>query len=350
MGRLVIEKAIAFSAPEWEALGGLPFMQRCLYLVLRWYMDRTTGRVGDARGISLQGLAEELYVEPVRGRHASECGSPSKKAVRSALDGLEKAGLISPCGNGEVLVFFLPKSRRASARQKDEGHMRGTDEGHSDGHGKNMPAGRANAGKLHVDNRHEGHDEGHTKNPDEGHTSSTRVNHPSTQASAAAYAGAVDNSAVLVMPLLPEKVAEWIRLQERQRGCRAKVIASAAQIAAWLALAVTGDELHEAYSLAKVDREVTQNQAPINLPFLDIFVRRVIAGRVVSRGAAVKPTASAWWHSEAGIVEKANAVGVDRLPDEPAERLRGRVELALMHLEDAEKQRRKAARTKRGGV
>lgn len=301
MGFLVIEKAIAFSAPEWEALGGLPFMQRCLYLVLRWYMDRLTGRVGDTRGISLQGLGEELYVEPVRGRHAAECGSPSKKAVRSALDGLEKAGLIRPCGNGEVLVFFLPKARRAVARPKDEGHMRGTDEWHDDGHGKH----RANAGKS----AHEGHDDGHTQNSDEGHTSRTRVNHPSKQASAAACSVPVDKSALLVMPLQAERVAEWIRLHERERGCRAKVVSRAAQIADWLALAVTGEELHEAYSLAKIDREVTQNPAPINLPFLDIFVRRVIAGRR-SAEKGTGPAVALWHATWDGLNEQAKALGV----------------------------------------
>lgn len=332
----MIEKAIAFSAPEWEAMNGLPLMQRWLYLVLRWYMDRHTGRVGDARGISLQGLGEELYVEPVRGRHAAECGSPSKKAIRSALDALEKAGLIQPCGNGEVLVFFLPRARRAPARQKDEGHMRGTQDGRDDGHGQT----KASQGKA----PHDGSHEGHTQNGDEGHTSSKRVNHPSKQAPAAASASPVDKSLLLVLPLLPEKVAEWIRLQERDRGCRAKVLSQSAQITAWMALGMTGEELSEAYSLAKGDRESTQNQAPINLPFLDIFVRRVVAGRKVSRKSSpVDSPSSAWWVSDAGIAAKAVSLGIERRADESSKQLRDRVELALVLAEDAEKTRRKAA-------
>lgn len=319
------EKAIAFVAAEKEALDGLPIMQRWLYMVLRWYMDRATGRVGDTRGISLQSLAEELYVEPVRGRHAADCGSPSKKAIRSALDGLEKAGLIRPCGNGEVLVFFLLKARRAVARSKDEGHMRGTDDGYDDW----ISESRAKSGKA----AYEGHDEGHTQNRDEGHTSSKRVNHPYTEASAAACAAAVDKSALLLMPLQPERVAEWIRLHELDRGCRAKVTSRAAKIAEWLALDVTGEELHEAYSLAKIDREVTQNRAPINLPFLDIFVRRVIAGREVSRGEVARPAMPDWWQSAEAISEKAKAVGIEPEPGEPIERLRSRVVTALKRKE-----------------
>lgn len=334
------DKAISVVTAEWEALAGLPYLQVRLYLVLRWYMSVATRRVGDVRGISLQGLCEELYVEPAPGR--SESGSPTKKAVRSALQQLEKHGLVQPCGNGEVLVFFLPKAGSVEARQKAKGHKRGTANGQTTGHAETQQP-QWFPGEM-------GHAMGQSENPIKGHTSEVRVNHPSTQASAAACTAPVDKSALLQMPLQAERVAEWIRLQERERGCRAKVISRAAQIAAWMALAVTGEELHEAYSLAKIDREVAQNRSPINLPFLDIFVRRVIAGRKVSRGGAMPPAASVWWQSAAGISAKAKALGVEGGADEPMEQLRSRVELAMLRAEEAQRQQRKAAAaSKRGG-
>jgi len=335
----VSEKAISIVDAEWEALAGLPYMQFRLYVVLRWYMSVASRRVGDVRGISLQSLCEELYIEPAPGR--SESGSPTKKAVRSALQQLEKHGLIEPCGNGEVLVFLLPKASVGAAREKLKGHQRGTVKGHALGHGETQQA-QGFAGDM-------GHAMGQPQNPTKGHTSEVRVNHPSIQASAAACTAPVDNPDLLLVPLQAEQMVEWIRLHEHQRGCAARLTSRAAQVAGWVALAVTGEELHEAYSLAKSDRESTQNHAPINLPFLDIFVQRVIAGRRVSRGNAIEPAWSAWWNSEAGIIAKGKAVGIDRLPDEPIARLRGRVELALMHIEDAEKQRRKAVQSKRGG-
>lgn len=328
------EKAISLVTAEWEALAGLPYMQFRLYVVLRWYMSVATRRVGDVRGISLQSLAEELYIEPAPGR--SESGSPTKKAVRNALEQLEKHGLVRPCGNGENLVFFLPKAVDVSAREKTKGHKRGTGSGHAIGHGE-TPTPQWVPGER-------GRVMGHTQNPAKGHTSEVRVNHPYTEASAAACAAAVDKSALLLMPLQPERVAEWIRLHELERGCRAKVTSRAAKIAEWMALAVTGEELHEAYSLAKIDREVTQNRAPINLPFLDIFVRRVIAGRKVSNGPAV----SLWWQSAAGISAKAKAVGIEAEAGESMDRLRGRVELALLQSEEGERQRRKVASSERG--
>lgn len=330
------EKAISIVEAEWAALDGLPYLQVRLYTVLRWFMDVATGRVGDVRGISLQSLCEALYVEPAPGR--SESGSPTKKAVRSALQQLEKHGLVSPCGNGEVLVFFLPKAGSVSARQKTKGHKRGTVYGHAMGHGEIQEP------QWFQDEK--GHAMGHTQNPIKGHTSEVRVNHPYTKASAAPCSVAVDKSALLVMPLQAERVAEWIRLHEQERGCRSAVTSRAAKIADWLALAVTGEELHEAYSLAKNDRDVRKSRAPINLPFLDIFVRRVIAERKVGNGPAV----ALWWQSAAGIIAKAKAVGIEAAADEPVDRLRGRVELALLQADDERHQGRKAAKGRQGGV
>lgn len=129
------EKAIAIVAAEWEALCGLPFLQRSLYLVLRWYMDAATGVVGLRRGISRQSLLEELYVEPIPGRRSSDSGSPSVQALRSALAGLERSGLIESRGNGDVLVFSMPKAPRVSARPKQQqpGNNRGEQPGQQPG-------------------------------------------------------------------------------------------------------------------------------------------------------------------------------------------------------------------------
>lgn len=323
------EKAISIVTAEWEALAGLPYLQVRLYLVLRWYMSVATRRVGEVRGISLQSLCEEVYIEPAPGR--SESGSPTKKAVRSALQQLEKHGLVRPCGNGEVLVFFLPKAGGGEARPNSKGHKRGTANGQAMGHGE-MTTPQVFPDEM-------GQAMGHGGKATKGHTSEVRVNHPYTEASAAACEAAVDKAALLLMPLQAERVAEWIRLHELERGCRAKVTSRAAKIAEWLALGVTAEELHEAYSLAKIDREVTQNRAPINLPFLDIFVRRVIDGRMVCRGKTVRSAVPDWWQSPEAISAKAKAVGIEPEPGEPIERLRSRVTTALIVREKGERRR-----------
>jgi hypothetical protein len=155
----------------------------------------------------------------------------------------------------------------------------------------------------------------------------------------------VDN---LLLPLLAEKVAEWLRRQESARGCRSRIVAQAAQIAAWIAMGMTGDELREAYALARSDRDGEQNRSPINLPFLDIFVRRVIDGRRVSRKVEAEPTVRLWRNSAEGIGAKAAEVGVMPEPGETIEGLRGRVEFALMLREHEAGQRRRSAGKSRG--
>lgn len=305
---------------EWEALSGLPYLQVRLYLVLRWYMSVATGRVGDVRGISLQSLSEELFVEPAPGR--SESGSPTKKAVRSALAQLEKHGLARPCGNGEVLVFFLPKAGSALTRQKTKGHKRGTLSGQAMGHGEtDAPQGFQDE---------TGQAMGHWVNYTKGHTSEGRVNHPYQQAAAAASGGAVNNLStepVLVLPLQASAVAEWIRLHERQRGCRPKVLGSAPQIAAWLAQGLGPQHLTEAYARAVLDRERTQNRGAINLPFLDIFVQRVMAE---AKAVCREGSESAAWHvTPEGISRRAAEVGEPpRREGETLEAFRGRVSFA----------------------
>lgn len=330
------DKAISLVSAEWEALCGLPYLQVRLYLVLRWYMDVATGRTGEVRGISLQSLAEELYVEPAPGR--SESGSPTKKAVRNALVQLEKHGLIEPCGNGEVLVFCLPKAACGKVREKLKGHKRGTVSGHGSGHLERLPYQGFPADM--------GHANGHTQNPIKGHTSEVIVNPIHTEAAAAVHlqGGApVDKSALLVLPLQPDLVAEWLRLSERERGCRARVDAAAPQIVAWIGLDVTPAELSSAYAQAKADRSADENRAPINLPFLDIFVRRVVGRRGVSRGEVRDfPAVRPWWVSHEGIVERAKSLGVELREGEESAVLRSRVEYAEMLAEDAQRAKRKA--------
>lgn len=330
------EKAISIVDAEWAALSGLPYVQVRLYTVLRWYMNVATGRVGDVRGISLQSLAEELYVEPAPGR--KESGSPTKKAVRCMLEQLEKHGLVSPCGNGENLVFFLPKAGSVSARQKTKGHKRGTVSGRAMGHGE-TPMQQGFPDEM-------GHAMGHTKNPVKGHTSEVRVNPPSVETSAATLR-AVDNFADLAAVLLDAAwIAEWIRLHERKRGCLAQVMRSDVEDTDWIARGVTVADLNEAYALAVNSRVMTKNPAPVNVGFINVFMRDVLsAGKAVCRSETVRN--QHWSVTPAGIEAKAAAMGMARLEGESVQALRGRVELELLRREEEERQRKKAARQRK---
>lgn len=299
-----MSKAIALYDIEWDKLQGLPHIQRMLYLILRWHMDMRNGRVGLARGISLKGLAEELYVEPVRGRHAGDAGEPSRKAVRNALDGLIAAGLIRPCGNGEVLVFFMPLGRRASARPNDEGHVRGTVERHDEGQAETIA--------LPTFPAHEGHDEAPPKKADEGHTSREKVNQ-STNKAAAANMQPVDKklSTVAPLPLLDdESVADWIRRKEAQRGCVARVSAGDIRRVCWISLGATAQDVAEAYALAVQGRAAEANPAPVNVPYIDSILQRILNGSR-SAGCRTPSKASATPRGTSHAEAAAMRMGID---------------------------------------
>ena len=314
------EKAISIVRAEWDALAGLPYLQVRLYLVLRWHMDVATRRTGLVRGISLQGLCEELFIEPAPGRQDS--GSPTKKSVRSALEQLEKHGLIEPCGNGEVLAFLLPLSGSVSARSELKGHKRGTVIGHANGHGE-MLASTDDSGDK-------GHAMGHGVNAVKGHTSEVRVN-PLSVVAAAAPTRPVDkySSGVLLLPLQPEMVASWLRMRERQRGRRATATAGDWRIATWIASGVTPTQLAEAYAMAVADRVANDSPAAINLGFLDVFVSRVLGSSRAARGG-VASAPGGWWDSPSELHRLAEAAGIaTRLSGEAFQDFQARVVKAV---------------------
>jgi hypothetical protein len=77
---------------ELEALYGLPHAQQLAYLRgIRPYMDVKTGIVGVKRRVSLQSIAEQLYIEPHKGIKGEKY---SRAQVRRALSALERVGLI----------------------------------------------------------------------------------------------------------------------------------------------------------------------------------------------------------------------------------------------------------------
>lgn len=78
---------------ELEGLYGLPHAQQLAYLRgIRPYMDVKTGMVGVKRRISLQSIAEEVYIHPHQGVKSEKY---SRAQARRALSALERVGLIS---------------------------------------------------------------------------------------------------------------------------------------------------------------------------------------------------------------------------------------------------------------
>lgn len=97
-GRGDMRPSVKFNPSELDALKGLPLAARVLYVEgIRPFMDFGTGLVGACsspdKSISLQSLAEVLYVEPRQGRTGT--GSRSRKHARVCIETLIEAGLVA---------------------------------------------------------------------------------------------------------------------------------------------------------------------------------------------------------------------------------------------------------------
>jgi hypothetical protein len=133
---------------EDDALHGLPWIAQLVYLrALRPYMDYATGTVGMKRGVSLKSIAEMLHVEHGQGRR--DYGDPTPKAVRYALELLEREGLIERIAADRQLVFHLPLADTDSS-VSDKWGRRGADVGQTK---QGRPESSADAGQQEKQGR-----------------------------------------------------------------------------------------------------------------------------------------------------------------------------------------------------
>ena len=324
-------KFAAWNEREQEALAGLPWMQRCLYMALRWRMNHRTGRVGDECSISYQALAEDLYVEPVQGRH--EAGSPSIKALRCALEQLQKAGLVRSCGSREVLVFLLPLAG-ISARPKKEGQMKGRDDGQRYQQPETVDL-RGFTSDL------QSHD-GQTENGNEGHTSDIRVNPLSVETTSSSDRPVDNFRDRMMMPLTAGQMVDLVAWLERKRGKQSPLVASDSRLASWQASRVTGTELSEAHRIALAQRASSRCEAPVNAGFLDSILRSQVLSRRSASREAKRNRGGHWYDSPEGIAAMADKVGLVRESGETLDIFRFRINDVLIQREKAARRTRKA--------
>lgn len=310
-------KMMVLTEPEMALLYGLPIFAQALYMQLRWRMNFATGRVGDQVSISYRALAEALYVEPKRGRHKDDCGTPTVSKVREALDRLKEVGLIVALG-GDLLVFSLPKAHRKFARPIDEQQV--------SSRGEQQVSSTVKTHENQGDNHNVDGLEQQGVNGDEQHTSGKGVNTIRTQAASTTSASVdkLSTGLLLSLPLTGEKVAQYLRLREQGRtGKRLKASAKDEAISRMLADGLTPQALESAYEHAVMQREVRKSTALVNPGFVACIFRdqRV---EEVCRGAA--PGRGHWSASPDGLRAMAERLGLDpQRGDEGLSQFRGRV-------------------------
>jgi len=101
-------KSWKFNEVEDELLQGLPCRTQVVYMRgLRPYMTFKTGIVGIKRGVSYGSLSETSEERRLAGSTIKE-SLPTRQAMRTALDQLEKVGLIKRLSQGRKLILLLP--------------------------------------------------------------------------------------------------------------------------------------------------------------------------------------------------------------------------------------------------
>ena len=92
---------------------GLSDLSVRLYWRLRALMDFSTGVAGKRRRISYQSLREDCEVLTPKGL-GHQRAQPSLRSLRTALEGLERAGLVEAAG---PLVFSLARAKKPNHAQ-----------------------------------------------------------------------------------------------------------------------------------------------------------------------------------------------------------------------------------------
>lgn len=272
---------IFITAAELDAMRGTSDLAARLYPVLRRHMDYGTGLVGKHRRISYQGLREECETVIPRGA-GWQRNQPTIKALRVALSGLFRHGLVEPAGE---FVFSLPLAFTASARPKQTGQSAGTVDNSANAQLERVPG-------------HTG--QGHP--PQTGHTSKVKEKHPFGVAAASGTPGAVDKSAGGIAADFLVKLSQKLGYPILHRH-------DDPRLAAWVESGLTFDALESAVIAAKAARERDGNRAPLNPGYIAAFIGQP----------------DDWRQTWSGIVAKGESLGLTQAPGEPAPAFKARV-------------------------
>lgn len=128
---------VAITADELDALHGAGPLSFQVYVLLRTWMDYATGAVGFSRPVSLHMLRAYCETHITRGAGV-QLEQPSEKAIRTALDRLQRSGLLRRAG-GDRLAFVLPLALTASTRPEQTRHGGGAEKSTERGTGKAAP-------------------------------------------------------------------------------------------------------------------------------------------------------------------------------------------------------------------
>ena len=275
-----MSNGVYITSDELIATIGLSDLAVRLYLRLRSLMDFSTCTVGKHRRISYQSLKEDCEVETPKGQGYQRT-QPTEKAVRCALAGLERHGLVEIVG---PLVFHLACAQKSESRPFHTGRERGT------------VALAANPDAAR-DSRRTGQAESAERG---AHLRFKKSNvYTST---AAGTPRSVDNSAGGI-------AADFLNLLSQKLGYPIAHKHGDPKLAQWIESGVTLDALEAAARAALEARQRDGNPAPLNPGYIATFLGQ----------------RADWRATWSGIVGKGKALGIEQRDGEMAPYFKQRV-------------------------
>ncbi len=277
-------KGIFITADELNATRGLSDLAVRLYWRMRTLMDISTGIVGQSRRISYQSLKEDCEVLTPKGL-GHQRTQPTLRNLRTALDGLERAGLAEPLG---LLVFRLALAQKLQARPNQTRHEPGTVENVA------SPCQQGDSARTRQ-----------AESAEPGIPKGFKEKHSYFVAAASRAPEPVDSSAGGV-------AADFLNLLSKRLGYPIVHRHGDPVLARWAAEGVTPDRLESAVLAAQAARQRDGNPAPLNPGFIAAFLAQP----------------EDWRTTWSGIVGKGKEHGIEQQPGEPAPNFKARVFLA----------------------
>ena len=264
-----MSNGIFITRDELDATRGLSDLAVRLYMRLRALMDFSTGIVGKHRRISYQSLKEDCEVVTPQGQGFMRT-QPTLRGMRTAFEGLERAGLVEPVG---PLVFHLARAQKLQARPNQTRHE----------------PGRVDIAA----NPCQMHDSGRTRHEETAEpVTPLRVKEVPKST---APVKPVDNSAGAGLA-----AADFLNLLSKKLGYPIAHKHGDPKLAKWVEDGLTFDALETAVRAAKEARQRDGNTAPLNPGYIASFLGQP----------------DDWRATWSGIVAKGRALGIEQLEGE----------------------------------
>jgi hypothetical protein len=287
-------KGVYLTAAEIEAMHGTGPLSAFAYLWLRSWADIRTGVVGQSRPISLGMLRAYCETHVPKGAGV-QIVQPSERNIRTALAGLERAGLLRRLSGDRLCYRLLLAQRLPNAHSKPDADLTGQTAAQSDGVDNSPDAwpGAASGSSISMSSTR--------YSPRAGRAYPTYIgvqrNKPSPD-SAASLAMRIQN--VASVPAFQNDRHEAIAALFREQGV---VVGPGHPVIADLAaINVSDADLLAAVELARQAREAEGTGQPLNPGFIRAKLRKAIEQK--------KPATVAWWSSVPAMEAQARKLNI----------------------------------------